>query len=121
MEVGIAIPATAEALESLLEGLVLTNRELLRRSQLPPLYASGVRYKRERPGRERWQTCEQTYARGFGDCEDLASWRAAELRRAGEIGATCVVRKTGPRLWHVLVGRENGMIEDPSRILGMGE
>lgn len=86
--------------------------------KLPPLYASGVRYRRESAGAERWQLPHQTLALGYGDCEDLAGWRAAELRALGE-RCTLVFRKSGPRLWHAVVRRANGVIEDPSAALGM--
>ena len=119
MRITLDVPASAGVLEGTLEGLVCANIELLDRSPLPPLYRSGVRYKRERPGRERWQTCEQVYSTRRGDCEDLAAWRVAELRRAGEVGALVIVTKTGPHLWHVRVLRESGRIEDPSAMLGM--
>lgn len=119
MRITLDIPATVDALEGALEGLVCANVALLSRSQLPPLYRSGVRYQRERRGLERWQTCEQTFAAERGDCEDLACWRAAELRAAGELAARAVVTRTGAHLWHVRVLRASGAIEDPSRMLGM--
>lgn len=92
-------------------------RDLARRPQRP-LYAAGVRYMRSDPT-ERWQLPSETAARGGGDCEDLAAWRVAELRRAGERGARVVVRRTGPRVLHAVVLRADGTIEDPSRRLGM--
>ena len=116
----MAVPAIPGVLEGILEGLVLANCELMDRSALPPLYYSGVRYRRERSGRDKWQTCEQVYSNRSGDCEDLCAWRTAELRRRGEDLAECIVRKAGPKMWHVLVLRADGSIEDPSRILGMG-
>lgn len=89
---------------------------------LPPLYASGVRYRRERG--ERWMDAARVAAVGHGDCEDLASWRAAELRLAGDAHASPVftVRHLpgGRRLFHVIVRRGDGTTEDPSRLLGMG-
>lgn len=89
-------------------------------SPVPPLYQSGVRYAREPPGKERWQTPYQTLLSGRGDCEDLAVWRAAELRRRGEDPrARVVVKRTGPRVLHALVRRGDGTLEDPSRALGM--
>lgn len=119
MRVTIDVPATRATFEALLDGLVAVNVELMRtRSQLPPLYASGVRYRRER-GTERWQTCEQVFSARVGDCEDLAAWRVAELHQAGEVDAVPIVTRTGRRLWHVRVRRADGTIEDPSRILGM--
>lgn len=102
-----------------LEGLVCVDLVLMDRSALPPLYRSGVAYRRER-GTENWKNAEQVFKAGYGDCEDLSAWRVAELRRAGELGSYCYVVKTGPSLWHVQVMREDGRIEDPSVILGMG-
>jgi hypothetical protein len=84
---------------------------------LPPLYTAGVRYSRVDPN-ERWQLPSETFARRRGDCEDLAAWRAAELRLRGE-PATVGVRRTGPRVLHAVVVRADGTIEDPSRKLGM--
>jgi hypothetical protein len=119
MRIAWEVPASAELLMAALEGLVCVNVVLMDRSELPPLYRSGVRYRRER-GTEYWKTCEQVFKAGYGDCEDLSAWRVAELRRADELGAFCLVVKTGPSLWHVQVMREDGHIEDPSVILGMG-
>jgi hypothetical protein len=112
------LSAHPAVLAALLEGLTRANVELLRRAPLPPLYRSGVRYQREPRGRERWQLAPQTYALGIGDCEDLATWRAAELRLAG-YAARPVVYRTGPRTLHVVVLRDDGQPEDPSRVLGM--
>ena len=90
----------------------------LRRNAVPPLYESGVTYRRERPMAEHWQLPSQALAAGHGDCEDLSAWRAAELQNAGE-NAEIVLIRAKPRLWHVAVRREDGRIEDPSRLLGM--
>lgn len=90
----------------------------LRANPRPPLYAAGVRYTRDDPD-ERWQLPSETAARGGGDCEDLASWRCAELRLGGE-SCRVVVRRTGPTVLHAVVERGDGSIEDPSRRLGMG-
>lgn len=90
----------------------------MRLRPLPALYASGVRYQREH-NREDWQTAEETLQRGHGDCEDLAAFRAAELRNAGELGAKAVCYAPRPGLIHCVVRRADGTIEDPSRRLGM--
>lgn len=122
----------ARALDSALEGLVgLAVEELQlglppelagpnRDQWFPSLYDAGVRYQRE-VGTERWLTPSQTFAAGRGDCEDLASWRAAELRVSGEDPeARARVLRSGPRTWHAVVERGDGTLEDPSRELGMG-
>lgn len=103
----------------------------LKRHALPPLYASGVRYRREkcavRDGnnfcirrREDWPVPSIVYQAGWGDCEDLAAWRAAELRLKGE-KAFAVPKQAGIGLIHIVVRRGNGQIEDPSKKLGMGK
>lgn len=87
------------------------------RGRIPPLYRAGVHYKRERP--DRWDTCDLVLERGWGDCEDLAAWRAAELRQMGENAYADVVHVSA-RQWHAIVVRADGSREDPSRRLGMG-
>jgi len=119
MRIELEVPADPELLSAALEGLVAVNLALMDRQEFPPLYRSGVRYRRERRT-ERWKNIRQIFLALFGDCEDLSAWRVAELRRAGELGAFCEVVKVGPSLWHVRVRREDGRIEDPSRRLGMG-
>lgn len=88
---------------------------------LPPLYNSGVVYDREEEGTETLAAPSLVHARGYGDCGHLALWRLAELRNAGESAQFHfkAVRKSRPRLFHVLIRRADGTLEDPSRILGM--
>jgi len=115
----------AAALDAALEGLVLLgvaemNAYHTQGDPFPPLYESGVVYEREH-GTERWLTPSQVLGLGRADCEDLASYRAAEMRTSGEDpGAMARVIRSGPRTWHAIVERSDGSIEDPSRVLGMG-
>ena len=102
----------------MLEGLTAFNFALLSRFDLPRLYDSGVRYQREQPGREQWWTIPQVLERGYGDCEDLSAWRAAELRSMG-VPAFAYVIRSGPRMFHAVVRYPDGSIEDPSRALGL--
>lgn len=57
------------------------------------------------------------------NCEDLACWRAAELRVRFGVQATPTftykVRANGSYLYHITVRLPDGRIEDPSRRLGM--
>lgn len=114
-----------ETMRPVLDGLTGLNRRILAvlRPDIPPLYASGVRYRPEPPDREDWDTADVVHGRGWGDCEDLAAWRAAELQLDGEDArADCYVsrrRPDGRRIWHAVVVRENGELEDPSLELGM--
>lgn len=90
----------------------------LRRTPLPPLLRSGVRYRRERRGAEDWLLPADVHRLGYGDCEDLAVWLAAELQRKG-VKARFDVKRTGPKKWHAIVRLPSGRVLDPSAYLGM--
>lgn len=100
------------------------DERIYRTRKLPPLYESGVRYVREHEDFiaavpvEDWQAVDVLYENGYGDCEDLACARVAELRIKG-IEAYPYIEKTG-RVWHVTVRVVGGANEDPSKRLGMG-
>jgi len=123
-EPGVPLHVTRAMLGIGLRALVAQNLVWLYcHPRTPSLYDSGVVYEREPAGREDWQTIPVTLERGNGDCEDLAAWRTAELQHQGE-KARIITRtkrqRNGRLLIHVLVMRENGDIEDPSLLLGMG-
>ena len=106
-----------------LSRLVDMNRYLIKTRRLPRLYEAGIRYRREPSPPvgerriERWNVATEAVKKGHSDCEDLASYRVAELRLAGE-PAQIRLKKKG-RVWHVTVRRADGRIEDPSKRLGM--
>lgn len=116
---------TPAALSIALAALTAWDEYLLASRPFPSLYRAGVRYMPEDydgPNPEDWLDALEVLKRGGGDCEDLAAWRVAELRRAGELGARTVFVEfpdARGRLFHVLVERAGGSLEDPSRILGM--
>lgn len=114
-----AIAADAPALRAAAWALVAMARDDLRRNAVPPLYASRVRYVREGPNRDHWQLPSQTLASGTGDCEDLAGWRAAELREKGIRANVLFLPMGAPRNWHAVVQWPDGAIEDPAAALGM--
>ena len=120
MRVILGIPGNAGTLAGALEGLVRVNEHLIRVARLPRLYDSGARYLRERPGRENWRNAAEVVEAMNGDCEDLAGYRAAELRVYDREPAQAIAYRSGPGKWHAVVRRANGRIEDPSRRLGMG-
>lgn len=110
----------SDEIKDLLTGLVLLNLGQLRRGLVPPLSAAPhVRYRREPRGREAWQSAMQTFERGFGDCEDLASWEAASLQLVGQKAFADII-EVRPGLKHCVVRLEDGSISDPSKRLGMG-
>jgi hypothetical protein len=126
-------------MQILLDALTKIHLDHLRHyPKTPSLYDSGVVYEREPPGREDWQDILTTLRRRGGDCEDLATWRAAELmmrgvparafghprpmmipRACGEGEVACEGKSDVGTLWHILVRWPNGKIEDPSKKLGM--
>lgn len=91
---------------------------------VPPILRSGVHWQpdefRGKPA-ETWDNLDIVRARGYGDCEDLASWAAAELRVTKKIPARAIVRpSTTPGVaWHCVVELPGGQILDPSVKLGM--
>jgi hypothetical protein len=125
LHVRIMCPPIPEAIEALAEGLVRLNVALMRFAdekgvELPPLYESGIKYRREPTGREWWESADDVVglaAKKSGDCEDLAAYRAAELRYyEGEVARVAILR-TSRGSFHAVVEREDGTLEDPSKIL----
>lgn len=107
-------------LTALLEALVVANVGWLKRNPgTPKLYASGVRYSKDRWG-ERFSDIPTTLRRKRGDCEDLSCWRVAELLLEGVAASPYVLEQRGPRgpVFHIMVATGGGL-EDPSARLGM--
>lgn len=127
-----------------LEALTQINEWHLRQAldmgrPLPRLYDSGVFYEEEPPGQEDWLDVLSLYRAGKGDCEDLGCALAAERRVYDGVNAhpaikikfipsrdlrnngypLQVIPKEGIYLVHVLTELPNGVIEDPSKVLGM--
>ena len=116
LHVQMEVPLFGPAIEAALEGLVALNVERMARRRYPPLYATKIRYRREPRGQEDWQSADRVLAAGSGDCEDLAGYRAAELRIGGELAYAGVVPIADGK-YHAVVYRGDGSIEDPSRVL----
>lgn len=126
-----------QALQAGVYGLMLQNIAWLRtHPNTPPLYHSGVIYKPEKHRvdhgghtieyGEDWQTIPWVIHHGYGDCEDLGAWRAAELQMHGvpavpHIAIRRLADDGGKAVWraHVQVRLPDGRIEDPSAKLGM--
>jgi hypothetical protein len=113
-----------KALAHMLVGLAeIAAMQMRRHPEWPDMYDSGVYYEEEPPGQEDWQDPKTCLALGYGDCEDLASWRVGELNVRHGIRAqpTFLWRKrpNGSYLYHIQVRYPDGRIEDPSRRLGM--
>lgn len=72
---------------------------------------------------ERFRDIGQIIANGGGDCDNVACWRAAELRNLGikvNPYITWRQRPDGGYTYHVIVRYSDGTSEDPSLLLGMG-
>lgn len=144
-----ATRAAGKRLLYLLNALCAVNDSLRGGDRFPPLYESGIVYRRE-DSTEDWLALPDLYARKEGDCEDLACARVSELRAKGlrayprVTWRRAVNPKTGQPLWlyHVVVMRQapqsgeyvpgakedreilkpgphGWWFEDPSRVLGM--
>lgn len=133
----IAVTLPAETLGDVQTALNLAHARNLvmlrdRRHRIPALYASGVRWKREPvppaplvrvEGFDDPVTCLR---RGWGDCDDLAPWRSAELVIASGTGddwryiPVAIPTRAGA---HVVVydRAEQRVCDDPSVRLGMLE
>jgi len=119
--VQMRVPASIGAIECAVEGLAGLNYKLMHTATVggggfPRLYDSGIVYRKEPHGSEQWQNAIDLLRSFQGDCEDLASYRAAELRMDGEPAMVAIVR-TRRGTYHAVVRRVDGTIEDPSRIL----
>lgn len=125
------------ALRELLESLVKINVGWIAThpTQFRPLYTLGTRWRNEN-NTERWLSIPEVIEATHGknrqpvDCEDLACYRAAELRAGlgghplGKIRAIAdirgrVVGPGGRIVMHAFVRYPDGSVEDPSKKLGM--
>ncbi len=137
------VKRAAKNLLYLLNALTTINTAL-HANRFPPLYESGIRYQREEET-EDWLSLPDLFSLGYGDCEDLACARAAELRRRRKRAFPYLSwrqKPDGSWLYHVMVAREpptqdeyipgsltdsrilyplnrSYVIEDPSTVLGM--
>ena len=127
MRINVAVPESrisAPILNAALEGVTRLDERLLKERAAPlfrDVVGKGrVRWKPEPPGQEHFDHAGLVMRRGWGDCDDLGPWHAAGLRVTGEDpGAHAVVRRSGPKRWHVVVRRSDGTIDDPSIEAGM--
>ncbi|MGH3054968.1 MAG: hypothetical protein ACRDL7_08335 [Gaiellaceae bacterium] len=109
------------AMRALCAGVCQANVDYIRLFGAPPIYDAGVRYIPEFSS-ENWLTVPYIIANGGGDCEDLACWRAAELRLKGVDAKPDIrARQMSNGAWraHCIVRLPDGTIEDPSEKLGM--
>ena len=123
LSASLEVPASAGTYSAALEGLTGVDEVLMRRDpSIPPLYTTGARWqvKEGDESETRWRYPHDVVTEGWGDCQDLSAYRAAELRVTGEDPTARVrVYPTGVNRYHAVVQRGNGLVEDPSVVLGM--
>lgn len=111
----------ARVIGEIIETMVYRNRLYLRSNPKTPLfYEAGIRYVPASAEERSWRDIPGVLKKRQGDCKDLVPWRLAELREKGEEAQAHVVIYENDALYHVQVRRPNGVLEDPSRRLGMG-
>lgn len=126
MRIRLAIPdkhIDESILNAALETSTRANQRLLAAGEAPTIREAiqgGVRWKPEPfTDGEHFDLSSLVAQRGWGDCDDLAPWLAAEMRLRGDPGATAIVKRSGPSRWHALVKDGQGKILDPSVWAGM--
>lgn len=121
-------------------GLVQSNRLIMRRESIPPLYRSGVRYRIE-PWAAHLQSlsnCREAIERRWLECKAAAAWLCAEYREkagneelasqydvdvtwkdalAEELGLQSYPAGSVVRVFHARVLHPSGRIEDPTHKL----
>lgn len=128
MRVNVAIPeahVSEGVLNAALESVTRLNESMLREDSIPSFERAlkqGIKWQPEPPGDEHFDHGGTVYKRRWGDCDDLAPYHAASLRHSGEDpNASAIVTRTGPKMWHAVVKRGDGSIDDPSKRAGMGQ
>lgn len=88
-----------------------------------PKNAAALAMVQQVLGGERFRDIGRILEKGRVDCDNLACWRAAELRQKGIKASPYITwrpRPDGGVTYHVLVRWPDGSTEDPSLLLGMG-
>lgn len=128
MRIRVAIPDSLVGPSTIgptLESVTRLNQALLRQGLVPRLSTllrrGKVKWRPEPRGHgEHFDAADTVTARGWGDCDDLAPFWAAELRETGEDPrASVTIKRTGSHRWHAVVRRSDGSIDDPSAAAGM--
>lgn len=126
MRIRLAIPdriINEDILNAALEATTRANQQLMMAGEAPAIEEAirdGLRWKPENFGDgEHFDLAPVAAVRGWGDCDDLAPWLAAERRIQGDTGAVAFARRSGPNKFHALVRSGDGEIIDPSVWAGM--
>jgi hypothetical protein len=121
----VSVKRDVRAYQALLDALTDVDDWCRTVWHFPPLYLSGLRYQPQPLGIEIWRALPGVYLHGGGDCDNLATARASEIRSEG-IPARAKLREIGRRgravHYHVTTAILDGRgrivsEEDPSEIL----
>jgi hypothetical protein len=102
---------------------VVTLRNALGPNAKDPFVSTTLDLVQAALGGERFRDVGRIIERGRADCDNVATWRAAELRQNGikaDPYITWKKRSDGGFTYHVIVRWPDGTTEDPSLLLGMG-
>jgi hypothetical protein len=102
---------------------VATLKAALGSSSKDPKVADALDMVQAVLGGERFRDIGRIIEKGAVDCDNLACWRAAELRQSGIAASPYITwkqRSDGGVTYHVLVRWPDNTLEDPSLLLGMG-
>lgn len=125
MRIQVTIPGepNEETLGIALEAATRLAQHDLALGQIPPIedaIKGGIRWQEEPPGQESFDKPSTVLARGWGDCDDLAPWLAAEMRETDfDPGASAIAIPSGHNTWHAIVQGSDGEEYDPSEWAGM--
>jgi hypothetical protein len=126
MRIRVTVPeehVSPEVIDPVLEAVTRLNQVMIENGDTPTasaLIEDGAEWRPEPPGDEMFDHGGTIAERGWGDCDDWAPLRAAELRNSGEDpGATAKVIPSGPNTYHAIVEKSDGTIDDPSVAAGM--
>jgi hypothetical protein len=110
VRIRIAVPddhVSPEIIDPVLEAVTRLNQNLIEQGQSPTaseLVAKGAIWRPENMGDEHFDNGPTIASRGWGDCDDWAPLKAAELRATGEDpDAVARVIPSGPNTYHAIV------------------
>jgi hypothetical protein len=125
MRIQVTIPGepNEETLGIALEAATRLAQHDLAMGEIPPIedaIKSGIAWQEEPPGEESFDKPSTVLERGWGDCDDLAPWLAAEMRETDfDPGASAIAIPSGHNTWHAIVRGSDGNTYDPSVWAGM--
>src|SRR5580704_15741152 len=128
MRIRVSVPeqfVQPSVINAALEAVTRVNQAMIKAGDVPTFDPDtprdfGIRWRPENMGDEHFDHAGIVMERKWGDCDDLAPWRAASLRETGEdAGAVAIAVPSGPDMYHALVRRSDGSNDDPSVAAGM--